>query len=168
MMVRPILRPIPCLRAIARTTASLTGNIVPERSQALLYAGQSSIGPPRLNRSSAESYTHVQISRCGSGAAAPIPVLPESRVHDVPVRAVQVDLAASIDLHTAFGRTSGVPLVGGEVSYCPTFSKRIFNRPHPSHRLDIFAAQTRFHGTQFCFISPQPRDSCITFLFHLA
>ena len=36
-----------CLRAVARMTASLTGNMDPERSQALLYAGQSSIGTPR-------------------------------------------------------------------------------------------------------------------------
>jgi hypothetical protein len=43
MMVRPILRPIPCWRAVARITASLTGNTHPARSQARLYLGHSSM-----------------------------------------------------------------------------------------------------------------------------
>jgi hypothetical protein len=33
-MARPILRPMPCLRAQARMTASLTGKTVPARSRA--------------------------------------------------------------------------------------------------------------------------------------
>jgi hypothetical protein len=46
MIMRPILRPIPCLRAVARITASLVGNTVPTRSRARLYVGQ-----PYMDRS---------------------------------------------------------------------------------------------------------------------
>jgi hypothetical protein len=43
MMVRPIFRPIWCLRAVCRMMASLTGNTVPAKSRALLYFGHSVI-----------------------------------------------------------------------------------------------------------------------------
>ena len=43
MMARPIFRPIWCLRAACRMTASLTGNTAPARSRAILYVGQSVI-----------------------------------------------------------------------------------------------------------------------------
>jgi hypothetical protein len=43
MIWRPILRPMPFLRAVARITASLTGNTVPARSRAHLYAGHPSM-----------------------------------------------------------------------------------------------------------------------------
>ena len=43
MMVRPIFRPIWCLRAIPRMTASPTGNTVPAKSRAILYFGHSVI-----------------------------------------------------------------------------------------------------------------------------
>jgi hypothetical protein len=102
MMVRPILRPIPCLRAVARMTASLTGNIVPERSQALLYDGQLSIGSPVSTPSSLTlTFRSVAAARA---TAAPIAVLVGSRVTTFLFVLFQVDLAASIDLHTAFGR----------------------------------------------------------------
>ena len=41
MWARPIFRPIWCLRAVCRMTASLTGNTVPARSRAILYFGHS-------------------------------------------------------------------------------------------------------------------------------
>ena len=37
MMARPILRPIPCLRASFRIVSSLTGKTVPARSRAMTY-----------------------------------------------------------------------------------------------------------------------------------
>jgi hypothetical protein len=43
MMARPIFRPIWCLRAVCRMTASLTGNTVPAKSRAILYFGHSVI-----------------------------------------------------------------------------------------------------------------------------
>jgi hypothetical protein len=42
MIARPIFRPIPCLRAVCKITASLTGKTLPlARSRAILYAGHS-------------------------------------------------------------------------------------------------------------------------------
>jgi len=44
MIARPILRPIACLRAVARMTASLTGKTGPASSRASRNAGQQPVG----------------------------------------------------------------------------------------------------------------------------
>jgi hypothetical protein len=41
MVTRPILRPMLCLRAVCRITASLTGKTSPAKSRAILYTGHS-------------------------------------------------------------------------------------------------------------------------------
>lgn len=43
MTARPILRPIPCLRAKSRMTDSLTGNTSPANSLAFRYLGHSAM-----------------------------------------------------------------------------------------------------------------------------
>jgi len=57
MIARPILRPMWCLRAVCRITASLTGKTDPARSRAILNAGHSVMSDTLAAEVAAERFT---------------------------------------------------------------------------------------------------------------